>query len=124
MVRDVPGRVTAPSNVIGAATGIIERMLWLAQVRTGDVAASPSNMAELVGEALRRMASQAGAFDAQILLPAGDDWPVALGYPAWIEEVWVNYISDELIYGGRPSITELEGSTFSSTLPHAEKEPS
>ena len=36
-----------------------------------------------------------------------DHWPIALGYSPWIEEVWVNYISNAIKYGGRPPRVEL-----------------
>jgi two-component system, sensor histidine kinase and response regulator len=36
-----------------------------------------------------------------------DDWPVALGRGQWVEEVWVNYVSNALKYGGRPPRVEL-----------------
>jgi two-component system sensor histidine kinase/response regulator len=34
-------------------------------------------------------------------------WPVALGYGPWVEEVWVNYLSNGLKYGGQPPRVEL-----------------
>jgi signal transduction histidine kinase len=30
-----------------------------------------------------------------------DRWPAALGHAPWIEEVWINYISNAIKYGGR-----------------------
>ena len=36
-----------------------------------------------------------------------DDWPSALGYAPWIEEVWINYISNAIKYGGQPPRVEL-----------------
>ncbi|MEJ2751008.1 MAG: HAMP domain-containing sensor histidine kinase, partial [Anaerolineae bacterium] len=35
------------------------------------------------------------------------DWPLALGYTPWVEEVMVNYVSNALKYGGRPPYVEL-----------------
>jgi signal transduction histidine kinase len=37
---------------------------------------------------------------AAIVVP--DTWPTAIGYPAWVEEVWVNYLSNAIKYGGCP----------------------
>lgn len=34
-------------------------------------------------------------------------WPVAYGYPAWIEEVWVNYVSNSLKYSSQPPVLAL-----------------
>ena len=36
-----------------------------------------------------------------------DDWPVAVGYASWVEEVWANYISNGLKYGGQPPRLKL-----------------
>ena len=36
-----------------------------------------------------------------------DDWPIVYGYGQWIEEVWINYISNGLKYGGQPPILRL-----------------
>jgi two-component system sensor histidine kinase/response regulator len=36
-----------------------------------------------------------------------DTWPAALGYGLWVEQVWVNYISNAIKYGGRPPRVEL-----------------
>ncbi len=41
----------------------------------------------------------------EISLP--DTWPVALGYAPWIEEVWANYMSNAIKYGGQPPRLEL-----------------
>ena len=34
-------------------------------------------------------------------------WPVALGHMAWVEEVWVNYLSNAIKYSGKPPHLEL-----------------
>ena len=44
---------------------------------------------------------------AEIIWP--DQWPLALGYTPWVEEVWANYISNALKYGGRPPRIVLGG---------------
>jgi signal transduction histidine kinase len=46
-----------------------------------------------------------GRFRAEVALP--DTWPVALGYGPWIEQVWVNYLSNAIKYGGEPPRVEL-----------------
>ena len=37
-------------------------------------------------------------YQAQIDLP--ESWPPAIGYAPWIEEIWANYLSNALKYGG------------------------
>ena len=34
-------------------------------------------------------------------------WPVALAYGPWVEQVWVNYLSNAIKYGGRPPRVDL-----------------
>ncbi len=78
---------------------IIDELLLLAGVRKKQVDLEPVDMAEVVGEALRRLADQITASKADIVLPA--HWPVALGHAPWIEEIWVNYLSNACKYGRR-----------------------
>ncbi|MDP3435452.1 MAG: HAMP domain-containing sensor histidine kinase [Bacteroidota bacterium] len=42
---------------------------------------------------------------AKIAIP--EVWPEVLGYEAWVEEVWLNYISNAIKYGGTPPVIEL-----------------
>ena len=44
---------------------------------------------------------------AQIVVPDASAWPVVWGYAPWIEEVWANYISNAIKYGGTPPRIEL-----------------
>jgi signal transduction histidine kinase len=41
---------------------------------------------------------------AKVLLP--DAWPLVWGYAPWLEEVWTNYLSNAIKYGGRPPRVE------------------
>ena len=51
---------------------------------------------------------------AQIILP--EAWPDAIGYEPWIEEVWANYLSNAIKYGGRPLRVELGASARSDDM--------
>jgi signal transduction histidine kinase len=62
-------------------------------------------MVELVLEAQMRLTDMIEKYEAEILMP--DDWPIALGYGPWVEEVWANYLSNAIKYGGRPPRAEL-----------------
>jgi two-component system sensor histidine kinase/response regulator len=62
-------------------------------------------MASVVAGAQQRLAYMIDEYQPEITLP--DAWPVALGYSPWVEEVWVNYLSNALKYGGRPPCIEL-----------------
>jgi signal transduction histidine kinase len=60
----------------------------------------PLDMAAVVAGALERLIHLVREHQAQIILP--DVWPAALGYGPWVEEVWVNYLSNAIRYGDRP----------------------
>ena len=62
-------------------------------------------MAAILAEVQQHLVDMIEDSRAEIILPA--HWPTALGYAPWIEEVWVNYISNGLKYGGTPPRLEL-----------------
>jgi signal transduction histidine kinase len=62
-------------------------------------------MTDIVGEAQKRLAGMISTSHAEILAPT--QWPVALGYSAWVEEIWANYLSNAIKYGGEPPQIEL-----------------
>jgi len=86
-------------------SNIIDELLLLAQVREAEVEIVPLNMASIVEGAQERLAGPIEEHQAGIHWP--DTWPVALGYEPWVEEVWVNYLSNGVKYGGRPARLEL-----------------
>ncbi|OQY19675.1 MAG: hypothetical protein B6I35_11395 [Anaerolineaceae bacterium 4572_32.2] len=81
-------------------SNIIDELLVLAGVRQMEAETSPLDMGSIVAEAQERLSVMVNKHQAEIVSP--DTWPVALGYGPWIEEVWVNYISNGIKYGGRP----------------------
>jgi signal transduction histidine kinase len=90
---------------------IIDGLLLLAGVRKKDVETEALDMAGIVAEAVQRSANLIEESQAEIILP--ETWPVALGYGPWVEEVWANYISNGIKYGGQPPRVEL-GATVQS----------
>jgi signal transduction histidine kinase len=86
-------------------TRIIEELLLLAQMRDEDVEVRPLDMTDIVTEARQRLYFSIQQRQAEITMPT--EWPRALGYAPWIEEVWVNYISNALKYGGTPPRIQL-----------------
>ncbi len=84
------------------ASEIVDGLLLLASTRRIDVEPEPLEMAQIVGEALERLYWEIEDSGAEIIVPQASAWPVALGSPDWIEEVWINYISNAIKYGGRP----------------------
>jgi signal transduction histidine kinase len=62
-------------------------------------------MGMIVQEALSRIEFMSTARGAVIEVP--DQWPAALGYGPWLEEVWYNYVVNALKYGGDPPVLKL-----------------
>ena len=85
---------------------IIDELLLLASVRKMDgMKIEPLDMSNVVAEAQEHLAPLIEARQAEIILP--ERWPVALGYRPWVEEVWTNYLSNAVKYGGRSPCVEL-----------------
>ncbi len=85
---------------------IIDELLLLASVRkVEDVKTRTLKMDAIMAGALRRLEDMVLEYEAQIAVP--DDWPKAVGYGPWVEEVWVNYLSNALKYGGMPCEVEV-----------------
>lgn len=84
---------------------IIDELLLLAGLRQHDVTPVPVDMAAILEEVQERLIDSILDLEATITLP--DRWPVAQGYPPWIEEVWFNYLSNAIRYGGQPPEIQL-----------------
>jgi PAS domain S-box-containing protein len=93
---------------------IIDELMLLASVRRGDVELSPLDMADIVDQVQERLNLMIREYGAEVVLP--DTWPQAVGYAAWIEEVWTNYLSNSFKYGGRPPVVELGASPASNGM--------
>ena len=88
-------------------SNIIKELLLLSSVRKSDVAIEPLNMKQIVEAALLRLSYILEDYNPELVIQ--DRWPVALGHAAWIEEIWENYISNALKYGGSPPRVECGG---------------
>jgi len=87
------------------AAHIVDELLVLASTRRQDIPLEPLAMDQVVASVLRRIAPEIEASAATIHMP--QTWPEALGNPIWIEEVWWNYLSNGIKYGGTPPILQL-----------------
>jgi two-component system, sensor histidine kinase and response regulator len=89
------------------AANIIDELLLLASVRQQDVNTVPLDMASILFAAQDRLTYMIDEYRAEIVMST--HWPAALGYAPWVEEIWVNYLSNGLKYGGQPPRLELGG---------------
>jgi len=80
--------------------GIINAILLLAGVsRHKSVVLDSIDMISLVQQVINtRLSTLINQYHATIVLP--ETLPVARGYTPWIEEVWVNYLTNAMKYGG------------------------
>jgi signal transduction histidine kinase len=77
---------------------VITELLFLASMRSEEIQVNELDTSRIVAEVMKRLRYQIRETKAEIHLP--DSWPVAMGYAPWIEEVWLNYMSNGLKYGG------------------------
>jgi two-component system, sensor histidine kinase and response regulator len=84
---------------------IIDELLLLAEVRDRDLVLMPVDMGTVVADVQTRLATMVAEQGATVAV--APEWPTALGYAPWIEEVWANYVANALKYGGTPPRIEL-----------------
>jgi two-component system sensor histidine kinase/response regulator len=86
---------------------IVDELLLLVEVRKGAGQARPLDMRPIVVEAQQRLSDLIANYSARIHVP--DELPPALGHGPWMEEVWVNYLSNAFKYGGTPPDVQIGG---------------
>ena len=78
---------------------IIDELLLLAHLRKEDIKLVPVDMATVINTVQYRLTHLIERYQPQIRSPS--IWPTGLGYGPWIEEIWANYLSNALKYGGQ-----------------------
>lgn len=93
-------------------TDIIDELLLLAEVRSReDLLLLPLQMGRILQDVEARLKTVIDQYNAQLIWPEQKDaWPCVIGYGPWVEEVWANYLTNAVKYGGRPPLIEI-GST-------------
>ena len=92
---------------------IINELLLLASVRKEEIEIAPiNNMEGMVSSAFARLSQLVDEYEPELIIPK--EWPVVKGYAPWVEEVWTNYLSNALKYGGRPPVLELGATCLSN----------
>jgi two-component system, sensor histidine kinase and response regulator len=84
---------------------IIKSLLLFSEVSRAEAPRGAVHMAEVVANVQARLSHVIMEQQAKVILPPV--WPDAVGYGPWIEEVWANFLSNALKYGGRPPFVEL-----------------
>lgn len=84
---------------------VITELLFLASMRSEEVKVNELDSGRILAEVMKRLRYQIREAKAVINLP--DSWPTAVGYAPWIEEVWLNYMSNGLKYGGNENVPPI-----------------
>lgn len=85
---------------------IVDELLLLSQVQEArTLPLRPLEMGSIVREAREQVVHTTGGAAAEFHVP--ESWPEAIGYAPWVEQVWINYLSNALKYGGRPPVIRL-----------------
>jgi PAS domain S-box-containing protein len=86
-------------------SGIIDALLLLSTVRKADVECSFLSMDSCFLEARYRAVLQYESQQPEIILVG--DLPACWGHEVWLTEVWTNYLTNAIKYGGRPPRVEV-----------------
>lgn len=88
---------------------ITDELLRLAEVRNlEEIYLEELNILEILANVTERLGYMIKESNAQLIV--ADSFEPAMGYASWIEEIFANYISNAIKYGGEPPIIEV-GST-------------
>lgn len=79
---------------------IIEELLLLSGLRVNEIIVEPLVMGAIITEVIERLNFMIE--DYRPTLHISSNWPVAVGHRQWVEEIWANYLSNALKYGGKP----------------------
>ncbi|XWX03798.1 PAS domain-containing sensor histidine kinase [Aggregatilineales bacterium SYSU G02658] len=81
---------------------IIDELMLLAQMRRSEIKLEPIDTPRLLREAFTRLRFMINQYSAVVEIANEHEIPVALGYAPWVEQVWINYLSNAMKYGGTP----------------------
>lgn len=86
----------------------INSLLLFAKVENTETLLEQVDMDWAVTNVLDRLSDIIQEHHAKIVTP--ESWPSAIGYTPWIEEVWANYLSNAIKYGGTSPHIEMGAS--------------
>ncbi len=96
-------------------TDIINALLLHASVRKmADIPVTTLDMQGIVSEVQKRFATLIDENNAEVIV--AEKWPAAQGYGPWITEVWANYLSNAIKYGGQPPRVEMGATELSDGM--------
>ncbi|MBE9563049.1 MAG: hybrid sensor histidine kinase/response regulator [Proteobacteria bacterium] len=84
---------------------VVDDMVLLINIRTQEVVVEAPDMVSIVAGVRHKLTSLINKYNGTIIAPPS--WPIVWGYSPWIETVWEIYITNALLYGGKPPKVEL-----------------
>jgi len=84
---------------------ITNELLTLATIRQQEVKLVPVNIQKVILDSISRLNNMILEHDAILKVP--ENLPQVMGNEAWLEEVWINFISNALKYGGTPPVIQF-----------------
>ena len=81
---------------------IIDSLLFLAEVRITELEVTALPMLAIAADAIDQLAPTLQEQHAELVIVEREAWPRARGYGPWLTQVWMNYLSNALKYGGNP----------------------
>ncbi len=102
ILNEFSGHIKASAQ---KAMHITHELLLLATVNHHEVEKKQLDMGRIFIDAQSQVKELIKSSGAQISFP--EEWPVSLGYAPWIEEVWVNYLTNAIKYGGAPPVISI-----------------
>lgn len=97
LVTEIAGLIKSSAS---KTLKITQELLILATVSHQEISKSELNMKEIFREATLQLQELILSKNVKIIEP--ETWPAAIGYASWVEEIWTNYLSNAIKYGGTP----------------------
>lgn len=88
-------------------SNIIDELLLLAEIRKKEIKLNPLDMGRIFEQVRHRLGDMIKKYKAEIIVP--ETWPIAVGHAPWVEEIWANYLSNAIKYGGQIPRVEVGG---------------
>lgn len=98
-VEDMLDMVHRSQDVTERMIELVNELLLMARVRSDtDIPTDVIDMTRTLTNVWMRLNAQLEG----VTLTTPDTWPEVVGHAPWLEEVWVNYLSNAIKYGGAP----------------------
>jgi PAS domain S-box-containing protein len=103
----MPEGLDAVTRLGWQMSSIIHELLLLAEVRQAEVSLTRLDMPGTARQAVEHLQDLIEKRCAAVRLVSAEDWPPVTGYAPWVEEIWINYLTNALKYGGRENPASL-----------------